>query len=90
MYTRGLVHVPAAPLPFQLPAYGTVKQERMGQSLGNLHPSGRPKVAPGFTSPVSAVVAKWGVKQQIKDLSIFPALRKSAFPIKINKSLINK
>ena len=37
-----LVLIPAAPLPFQLPACGLGKQSRTAQSLGTLHPRGRP------------------------------------------------
>ena len=37
-----LVLIPAAPLPFQLPACGPGKQSRTAQSFGNLHPRGRP------------------------------------------------
>ena len=38
----GAGSIPAAPLPFQLPACGLGKQSRTAQSFGNLHPRGRP------------------------------------------------
>ena len=37
------VLIPAAPLPFQLPACGPGKQQRTAQSLGTLHLCGRPE-----------------------------------------------
>ena len=36
------VLIPAAPLPFQLPACGLGRQSRTAQGFGTLHPRGRP------------------------------------------------
>ena len=52
----GAGSIPAAPLPFQLPACGPGKQSRTAQSFGTLH--------------LRAVALTWGVNQQMEDLSL--------------------
>ena len=65
------VLIPAAPLPFQLPACGPGKQQRTAQSFGNLHPRGRPGRGSWLRiSIVSAVALTWGVNHRTEDLPL--------------------
>ena len=71
------VHVPAAPVPIQLPACGLGKQPRTAQSLGTLHLHGRPEEAQGSWSQIKSapdVAASWGVNHQTEDLLCLSSL----------------
>ena len=65
-----LVLIPATLLPTQLPACGLGKRLRMDQSLGTLHPCGRPRRAPGSWLQIGsapAVVLTWVVNHRTED-----------------------
>ena len=65
------VLIPAAPLPFQLPACGPGKQQRMAQGFGTLHPRGRPRRSSWLRiSMASTVALTWGVNHQTEDLPL--------------------
>ena len=65
------VLVPAAPLPFQLPACGLGGQLRTAQGFGNLHPRGGPGGGSWLRiSMVSAVELTWGVNHRTEDLPL--------------------
>ena len=58
----GASSIPAAPLPFQLPACGPGKQSRTAQSFRNLHLRGRPGRGSWLQiGIVSAIALIWGV-----------------------------
>ena len=66
-----LVLIPAAPLPFQLPACGPGKQSRTAQSFGTLHPHRRPRRGSWLQIGIaSAVVLTWGVNHRREDLPL--------------------
>ena len=53
--------------------YGLGKQYKMAQVLGPLHPCGDPEEVPRSWLQINAalaIVAIWGVNQQLKDLSL--------------------
>ena len=76
------VLIPAAPLPFQLPACGLGTQSRMAQGFGTLHPRGRPRRGSWLRiSMASTVALTWGVNHWMEDLPVSPPLCTSAFPI---------
>ena len=65
------VLIPAAPLPFQLPACGPGKQWRTAQSLGTLHPRGRPgSVSWLWVGIAWALALPWGANHQTEDLPL--------------------
>ena len=65
------VLIPAARLPIQLPACGLGKQWRMAQSLGTLHPCGRPGRGSWLQIGVASDVAlTWGVNHRTEDLPL--------------------
>ena len=65
------VLIPAAPLPFQLPACGLGKQWKTAQSFGTLHPRGRPGRGSWLRIGItSAVVLTWGVNHRMEDLPL--------------------
>ena len=65
------VLIPAAPLPFQLPACGPGKQSRTAQSFGNRHPRGRPGRGSWLRIGIaSAVALTCGVNHQMEDLPL--------------------
>ena len=65
------VLIPAAPLPFQLPACGLGKQSRTAQGFGTLHPCGRPGRGSWLQiGIVSAVALTWGVNHRMEDLPL--------------------
>ena len=67
----GVGSIPAAPLPFQLPACGLGKQLRTAQSFGTLHLRGRPGRGSWLRMGiVSAVVLTWGVNHWTEDLPL--------------------
>ena len=71
MHTRdpiwASVLIPAAPLPFQLPACGPGRQSRTAQGFGTLHPRGRP----GRGSWLQiGIVSAWGANHQTEELPL--------------------
>ena len=63
------VLIPAAPLPFQLPACGPRKESRTAQSFGTLHPHGRPGRASWLWIGIALAIAlTWGVNHRTEDL----------------------
>ena len=65
------VLIPAAPLPFQLPACGPGKQPRTAQGLGTLRLRGRPGGVSWLRIGIaSAVVLTWGVTHRTEDLPL--------------------
>ena len=65
------VLIPAAPLPFQLPACGPGKQSRTAQSLGTLHLRGRPRRGSWLRIDIaSAAALTWGVSHRTEDLPL--------------------
>ena len=65
------VLIPAALLPFQLPACGLGKQSRTAQSFSTLHLRGRPgRVSWLWISIALAVALTWGVNHRTEDLPL--------------------
>ena len=65
------VLIPAAPLPFQLPACGPGKQSRAAQGFGTLHQHGRPGRGSWLQIGIaSAVALTWGVNHRMEDLPL--------------------
>ena len=65
------VLIPAAPLPFQLPACGPGKQSRTAQSFGTLHPHRRPRRGSWLRIGIASIVAlTWGVNHRMEDLPL--------------------
>ena len=81
-----LVLIPAAPLPFQLPACGPEKQSRTAQSFGTLQLCGRPGRGSWLRiSIASAVALTWGVNHRTEDL---PLCLSSLYICLSNKKII--
>ena len=67
----GAGSIPAAPLPFQVPACGPGEQLRMAQSFGTLHSRGRPGKGSWLRIGIaSAFALTWGVNHQKEDVPL--------------------
>ena len=86
------VLIPAAPLPFQLPACGLGKQLRTAQGFGTLHPRGRPGRGSWLRTGIAwVVVLTWGVNHRTEDLPLcLSSLYIRQWKNNNNKSLFKK